>query len=83
MILAFSRVGRAERSGHRGPGSSCDVAGGVCLENLIDSSFVLLGHLRSYVLDATEISRPNFHRRIEMFEETFDSRVFTTQIRIH
>src|SRR5260370_1562625 len=61
----------------------CNVLGRVYLENLIDSSFGLLSHLRSYVLDATEIRPPTFHRWTEMLEEMFDSRVSTAQIRVH
>src|SRR5260370_14549226 len=61
----------------------CNVVGRVYLENLIDSSFGLLSHLRSYMLDATEIRPPTFHRWTEMLEEMFDSRISTAQIRVH
>src|SRR5579859_7853 len=62
---------------------SCNIAGCVYFENLIDSSFGLLSHLRSYVLHATEICPPTFHRWTEMLKEMFDSRVPTAQIHVH
>src|ERR1700709_1643067 len=61
----------------------CNVLGRVYLENLIDPSFGLLSHLRSYVLDATEIRPPIFHRWTEMLEEMFESCVSPAQVRVH
>src|SRR5579862_1218924 len=60
-----------------------DIAGLVHLENLVDSSFGLLCHLRSYMFNSTEICPPTFHRWTEMLEEMFESRVSTAQIRVH
>src|ERR1700754_210222 len=61
----------------------CNVVGRVYLENLIDSGFGLLCHLLSYMLDATEIRPPAFHRWTEMLEDPFDSPVPAAQIRVH
>src|SRR5260370_13548779 len=62
---------------------SDDIVDPVVLENFIDSSFNLLGHLRSYMFDATELGPPTFHRRAEMLEHVLHAAVTTAQIGIH